>query len=63
MYADDTSIVVSSGAGGLQEIVCGRFDHVYRWFCQNKLTLNPDKSNYVVFHAGRDTGRDLFAWG
>ena len=54
LYADDTSIL-SSGSD-LQKLVREmnrELELISEWFKANKLTLNIDKTYYMVFHRGR----------
>lgn len=50
LFADDTTVAFSSdsleGAMEGSEVVRG---HVEAWFCANRLLLNPDKTNRMVF--------------
>ena len=34
--------------------------HLNDWFCANKLSLNTDKSKYVLFH--KTKSKDNFLW-
>ena len=54
LYADDTSIVLSGS--DLQKLVREmntELELISEWFKANKLTLNIDKTYYMVFHRGR----------
>ena len=54
LYADDTSILVSGS--DLQKLVREmnrELELISEWFKANKLTLNIDKTYYMVFHRGR----------
>ena len=48
-FADDTSLI---GSGNTKEdtktMVNTELKKLYTWFCNNKLTLHPDKSRYIV---------------
>ena len=35
----------------LESIVNIQLSNVYRWLCANKLSLNIEKSNYIIFHS------------
>ena len=35
----------------LQEHLNKEVENIYYWFCANRLSLNVDKSNFVIFHA------------
>ena len=56
LYADDTSILLS-GSDLIQklvrELVNRELELISEWFKANKLTLNIDKTYYMVFHRGR----------
>ena len=54
LYADDTSILLSGS--DLQKLVREmnrELELISEWFKANKLTLNIDKTYYMVFHRGR----------
>ena len=54
LYADDTSILLSGS--DLQKLVFEintELELILEWFKVNKLTLNIDKTYYMVFHRGR----------
>ena len=54
LYADDTSILLSGR--DLQKLVREmnrELELISEWFKANKLTLNIDKTYYMVFHRGR----------
>ena len=48
-FADDTSLI---GSGNNKEdtenYINSELQKLYDWFCNNKLTLHPDKSRYIV---------------
>ena len=48
-FADDTSAI---GSGDNKEdtenYVNAELDKLYKWFCNNKLTLHPDKSRFII---------------
>ena len=54
LYPDDTSILLSGS--DLQKLVREmnrELELISEWFKANKLTLNNDKTYYMVFHRGR----------
>ena len=60
MYADDTSVFASGG--NLHDTAAVRVNSglsaIYRWMPDNKLTLNVDKSCYMVFRRHRGNIND-----
>jgi len=54
LFADDTNIFYSHGSlDTLFQIVNSELTLVADWFCANKLTLNIDKTNYILFKSHR----------
>ena len=54
MYADDTQFLNSCDRGGLeshQAVLEGMLETVQTWFYQNKLKINPTKTELIVFSA------------
>ena len=52
LFADDTSIYFESGnLEQLQKVVNCELKHVKKWLDANKLALNVDKTNFVIFHS------------
>ena len=52
LFADDTSIYFESeNLEQLQKIVNRKLKHVKKWLDANKLALNVDKTNFVIFHS------------
>ena len=52
LFADDTSIYFESeNLELLQKIVNRELKHVKKWLDANKLALNVDKTNFVIFHS------------
>ena len=50
LYADDTSIIVTSPNLENFETKIGKlFEHINKWFQANQLTLNYNKTNYLQF--------------
>ena len=51
LFADDTSILYShKNIRVLEHIVNSELQNVCHWLEANKLTLNIQKSNFVIFH-------------
>ena len=50
LFADDTSILYSHKNIRLEQIVNSELQNVCHWLEANKLTLNIQKSNFVIFH-------------
>jgi len=49
-FADDTNAVGVGDTKEQTEVYINReLEKLYNWFCQNKLTLHPDKSRYIVY--------------
>ena len=50
-YADDTQLYVSfssSGSSIALETMSSTLDKVYNWFCINRLSVNPSKTEYLL---------------
>lgn len=61
MYADDAALVVSGTC--LQEIqtrITSELKNLSSWFFENRLTLNADKTKYVIFHSRYKTTHNYF---
>ena len=51
LFADDSNLFFShSDLTILEELVNTQLSNVYKWLCANKLSLNRDKTNFVIFH-------------
>ena len=51
LFADDTSIYFDSdNLVYLQKIVNRELKKIKKWLEANRLALNVDKTNYVIFH-------------
>ena len=58
LYADDTTLTTAVGSltrmvAGLQEIsrnISFELSNIYLWWTGNKLSLNFDKTKYMIFH-------------
>ena len=54
LFADDTNLIVADkNSKSLESIVNTELDNVCGWLLANKLSLNIDKSNFVIFHPYR----------
>ena len=52
LFADDTSIYFESGnLEQLQKVINSELKHVKKWLDANKLALNVDNTNFVIFHS------------
>ena len=59
MYADDTTLITSSSLpDNLQVKMAGDLERVEKWFSNNKLKLNTDKTEYILIVNNRR--RQLF---
>ena len=48
-FADDTSLIGSGkNREETEEKINSELDKLYKWFCNNKLTLHPDKSRFII---------------
>ena len=55
-FADDTSMFSSDhNINRLYEKANYAMNCLYEWFCANRLSLNPNKTKYIVFKAGNRT--------
>ena len=51
LFADDTNILITATCiGSLFEIANKELEYINEWLICNKLTVNDDKSNYIIFH-------------
>ena len=58
LYADDTAIITSnSNLDIAQQQAREMFTKLYHWCVANKLSINNDKTNFLLFH--RKTNRFL----
>ena len=52
LFADDTSVLMSHrNMHTLMSLANSEIEKLYSWFCSNKLSLNFDKTNYVIFRS------------
>ena len=61
LFADDTNLLFADkNVKSLEAIVNKELENVCDWLLAKRLTLNIDKSNYVLFHPHqRKTGTDI----
>jgi len=60
LYADDTSIIVSSpNLENFETQVDKIFEDINNWFKINKLVLNYNKTQYLQFNTKKSKGYDL----
>ena len=60
LYADDTSsLLISKSIQKLESIYNKELPYVTDWFNANKLTLNVEKSNLVLFRSTKKTAETL----
>ena len=50
MFADDTNLYSNKSLKTLESKINTHLVHVITWLACNKLSLNVDKTNYVIFH-------------
>ena len=63
LYADDTSVLLNdTNINELMDIINNELQKLYIWLRANKLTLNIDKTYYMIFHRARIKNKD-FALG
>ena len=54
LFADDTNIfLLHKHLATLTRMVNQELSHVSSWFNANKLTVDPDKSKFIIFHPRR----------
>ena len=54
LFAEDTNFFYShNNAKGLFRTMNAELSHLNDWFCANKLSLNTDKTKYVLFHKAK----------
>ena len=52
LFADDSNLFYKhKNIMLLQEHLNKEVENIYYWFCAKRLSLNVDKSNFVIFHA------------
>ena len=50
LFADTNIFHAHKSITALEEITSDQLNLVHEWLCANKLSLNIDKSNFVIFH-------------
>ena len=51
LFADDSILFLTDlSLDSLETRVKQELKHVHDWLCANKLSLNIDKTNFVIFH-------------
>ena len=59
LFADDTNIYFeSSSLSTLQKVVNKELSRIKKWLDANKLALNIDKTNFVIFHSPQNSLND-----
>ena len=59
LFADDTNIFYTGhDMYELQTLISNELDNFHHWFSSNKLSLNIEKTNYVVFSNRRNVNHD-----
>ena len=54
LFADDISVYIEAeNESSVISILNKELEKIYTWLKANKLTLNLDKSHYMVFHRGK----------
>lgn len=54
LYADDTTIFTSDKrSGALQDKLNADLANVHSWCVKNKLTINPSKTTFMIFHSSK----------
>ena len=60
LFADDTNIYFESDSlSTLQKVVNKELRHIKKWLDANKLALNVDKTNFVIFHSPQNSLNDI----
>ena len=58
LFADDTNIFTQFSPGKIS-VVNEELDKIFKWCCSNKLTVNIEKTNFMIFHSQK-TSLPLF---
>ena len=62
MYADDTQLYISFSASESDQALSSLssvLDRLYHWFCDNKLSINPSKTEYLLIGTPLQTSKVL----
>ena len=55
MFLDDSNICTSRSSGiEIQEHINQDFDNIHQWLLANKLTLNEEKTEYMITGPDKD---------
>jgi hypothetical protein len=61
LFADDGNLFFEdNNLSSMEANINSELVNIDNWLCANKLSLNIEKSNYVIFHARQRTVRDNF---
>lgn len=61
LFADDTNLFYADESiSNLEITVNNELKKINTWFCANRLSLNVDKSNYVIFHPPQKKFQTIF---
>ena len=62
LFADDSNLSFShKDLQTLESIVNNELSNIHEWLCANRLSLNTDKTNYVLFHTVQKHITDSFS--
>ena len=62
LFADDSNLFFShKNLQTLESIVNNELSNIHEWLCANRLSLNTDKINYVLFHTVQKHITDCFS--
>ena len=54
-YADDTSLLLNNPDIEQLYIIANiELNQLYKWFCANKLSLNANKTKYIIFRSNHE---------
>ena len=62
MYADDTQLYISFSGSDSDHALASLssvLDRLYNWFCENKLSINPSKTEYLLIGTPQQTSKVL----
>ena len=52
LFADDSTVTYSfkrNDISNVRDVVNGELENIYRWLSSNKIKINADKTNFIVF--------------
>ena len=62
LFANDSNLFFShKNLQTLESIVNNELSNIHEWICANRLSLNTDKTNYVLFHTVQKHITDCFS--